>query len=217
MHKVGQSVDNQSLLRRDLEAGVAELGLTIDSDVAGRLLELIRLLAKWNRAYNLTAITEPRDMLHKHVLDSLSLQPFLHGQRILDVGTGGGFPGLPLALLNPDREFVLLDSHAKKLRFIEQAAADLGLANVTTVHSRVEQYAPDQRFSSITSRAFASLEKIISWTEHLLEPGGHILAMKGHLAPEELECAGDGWQIEVNAVVVPFIDGARHIVVIRRN
>ena len=208
--------DAQGRLAHDLDAAAVEMGLELAPADAERLLALIRLLAKWNRAYNLTAIDEPGQVLAKHVLDSLSLQPFLSGSRVLDVGTGGGFPGLPLAIMNPQREFVLLDSHAKKLRFIEQAAADLDLGNVSTVHARVEDYAPETLFDSITSRAFASLRQFADWTERLLAPQGRLLAMKGRLDAAELEALPAGWQVETHPVVVPFVDAARHIVTLRR-
>lgn len=210
------TTDDLTRLAQDLDTGVAQMGLELAQADAERLLALIRLLTKWNRAYNLTAIDKPNEVLAKHIMDSLSLQPFLSGSRVLDVGTGGGFPGLPLAIVNPQREFVLLDSHAKKLRFIEQAAADLDLENVSTVHARVEAYAPKKLFDTITSRAFASLRQFADWTSPLLAPGGRLLAMKGHLDAAELEALGAGWQIATHAVVVPFVDAARHIVVLRR-
>lgn len=210
------TTDANKRIAQDLEVGAQQLGIELAPVDAHRLLSLIALLAKWNRAYNLTAIDEPRQMLAKHVLDSLSLQPFLAGQRVLDVGTGGGFPGLPLAILDPQREFVLLDSHAKKLRFIEQACAELDIGNVATVHARVEQFAPEQLFDRITSRAFASLAQFVSWSGHLLAPDGCLLAMKGRLEPAELDAIGQGWQVETHSVVVPFVDAARHIVALRR-
>ncbi|MEM8546583.1 MAG: 16S rRNA (guanine(527)-N(7))-methyltransferase RsmG [Pseudomonadota bacterium] len=175
-------------------------------------MQLAALLQRWNKAYNLTAITATDEIIAKHLLDSLSVHPYLEGNAILDVGTGGGFPGLPLALLHPDRAFTLLDSHAKKLRFVRTAAAELGLKNVTTVHARVEQWQPDQRFSTITCRAFSALENIVHWCGHLLSTDGHIQAMKGHVEPAELTALPAGWGATVRPVVVPFVDGARHIV-----
>lgn len=203
-------------LKSDLVHGVSALGLTIDDAALDALIALIPLLGKWNKAYNLTAITEPAAVVRKHLLDSLSVDPFLHGQTVLDVGTGAGFPGLPLALINPEKSFFLLDSHAKKLRFIDHACAELGIHNVTTVHSRVESYAPEQLFDTIVSRAFASLPQFADWIAHLLAPNGIALAMKGRADYESYNDLAAGWRAETNALVVPLLSDERHVIKLSR-
>ncbi|MEL6869646.1 MAG: 16S rRNA (guanine(527)-N(7))-methyltransferase RsmG [Pseudomonadota bacterium] len=205
------TTSDTQLLNR-LTAGLAQLEVPLAAREAQRLVVLVQLLARWNKAYNLTAIKEPVEMIDKHVLDSLSLHRYVTSGPVLDVGTGGGFPGLPLALCSPELAFTLLDSHAKKLRFVNQAAAAMALGNVTTMHSRVEHFDAPAGFATITSRAFASLRQIADWCGHLLAPGGKLLAMKGHVAEQELAELGAGWHAKAEPVVVPFVDGVRHIV-----
>ncbi|MEM9172950.1 MAG: 16S rRNA (guanine(527)-N(7))-methyltransferase RsmG [Pseudomonadota bacterium] len=202
-------------MQQQLLAGANELGVSLCEADAERLCALIGLLQHWNRAYNLTSITDAHGILAKHLLDSLSAHRFVHGPRIVDVGTGGGFPGLPLALLNPAVQFCLLDSHAKKLRFVRQAASQLDLQNVTTVHARVQEFSDSEGFDTVICRAFASLQDIVDWSAHLLAPGGSIIAMKGHLDEEEWAALGDGWHTRIEPVVVPFVDATRHIVVLQ--
>lgn len=204
------------LLQQDLARGTAALGLDLPDGASDRLLRLMALLGKWNRAYNLTAITEPGEVLRKHVLDSLAAAPFVHGRRVLDVGTGGGFPGLPLAIIAPGREFVLLDSHAKKLRFIDHAAAELGLGNVATVHARAEQYRPAAPFDTVLCRALARLDRFLGWTAHLVADDGIALAMKGQKPTDELAALPTGWHAKARPVVVPLLSETRHIVELRR-
>jgi 16S rRNA (guanine527-N7)-methyltransferase len=164
-----------------LADGLAALKIAADAAQQARLLEFPRLLRKWNRVYNLTAIEDPAQMVRLHLLDSLSLLPYLRGARVLDVGTGAGLPGIPLAIMAPGAAFTLLDSNAKKTRFVRQAAIELGLANVQVEHARIEQFRPAQGFDTILTRAFASLPVIVAETARLLNPGGLILAQKGKL------------------------------------
>lgn len=201
-----------------LQDAAKQFGLDVSDDDATRLMRLLDELDEWNQRMNLTAIRERSQQITKHLLDSLSLQPFLRGERILDVGTGAGFPGLPLAIVNPQRQFTLLDSTAKKLKFIEHAAEVLGLTNVATVHARAESYRPDERFHVVTSRAVGPVERFVKWAGHLCVGGGRLLAMKGRYPTDELESLPSGWKIAgVHRVTVPGLDEERHIVEICRS
>jgi len=175
------------------------------------LLAFLRLLQKWNRVYNLTSIENPVDMIRLHILDSLLLLPYLRGAHILDVGTGAGLPGMPLAVMAPEKEFVLLDSNAKKTRFVQQAAIELGLRNVSIVHQRIEEFFPERVFDTVLARAFASLTQIVAQTARLLSRGGVILAQKGQLPEKEM------WHLENVGVKVfpskiPGLDVNRHLI-----
>ena len=172
--------------RKILVSGLESLNLSIDEDKVEQLLGFIKLLEKWNKAYNLTAIRDREDMVRLHLLDSLAIVPFIEGKRVIDIGTGAGLPGIPLAIYLPDIEFVLLDSNAKKTRFVQQAIIDLKLGNVSVCHNRVEQYHPERGFDTAITRAFASLSDIVQLTAHLLNKDGVLLAMKGQ-APDVLE------------------------------
>jgi 16S rRNA (guanine527-N7)-methyltransferase len=156
---------------------------TIDQQIA----DYLALLSKWNKAYNLTAITDPEKMYTHHILDSLAIAPFLHGEKILDVGSGAGLPGIPLALTYPDKQFYLLDSNGKKTRFVLHVIQTLNITNVQVIHERVENFKPDFCFDTITSRAFSSLHDFVTKTQHLLGEHGIWLAMKGAHPTEELK------------------------------
>jgi 16S rRNA (guanine527-N7)-methyltransferase len=167
---------------------------------------------------NLTAIRARDQQITKHLLDSLAVQPYLQRNRVLDVGTGAGFPGLPLAFVNPQREFTLLDSVAKKLRFVEHAAATLGLSNVTTVHSRAEQFRPKERFDVVISRAVGRIDAFVQWAGHLVVGGGRLLAMKGRYPHEELQHIPNGWKVaHVHRLIIPGLDDERHLVELCRS
>ncbi|MEI6069252.1 MAG: 16S rRNA (guanine(527)-N(7))-methyltransferase RsmG [Methylococcaceae bacterium] len=176
--------------RKILVFGLESLNLSIDEDKVEQLLGFIKLLEKWNKAYNLTAIRDREAMVRLHLLDSLAIVPFIEGKRVIDIGTGAGLPGIPLAIYLPDIEFILLDSNAKKTRFVQQAIIDLKLGNVSVCHKRVEQYHPEKGFDTAITRAFAGLSDIVQLTAHLLNKDGVLLAMKGQ-APDvpELESA----------------------------
>ena len=176
--------------RKILVSGLESLNLSIDEGKVEQLLGFIKLLEKWNKAYNLTAIRDREDMVRLHLLDSLAIVPFIEGKRVIDIGTGAGLPGIPLAIYLPDVEFVLLDSNAKKTRFVQQAIIDLKLGNVSVCHNRVEQYHPEKGFDTAITRAFASLSDIVQLTAHLLNKDGVLLAMKGQVPDvPELESA----------------------------
>src|SRR5688572_1375271 len=201
-----------------LIAGAAQLGIELSERQAAQLIRLLDELDDWNQRMNLTAIRERGAQITKHLLDSLSIQPFLQGERILDVGTGAGFPGLPLAIVNPQRRFTLLDSTAKKLKFIEHAAATLSLPNVQTVHTRAENFRPPERFDIVLSRAVGPIEQFVKWAGHLCVGGGRLLAMKGRDPAAELTKLPSGWKVAaIHRLNVPALDEERHLVEICRS
>lgn len=190
------------------------MALSLPTELSRPLLDYLSLLAKWNKAYNLTAVRESSEMVTRHLLDSLSVHPYLYGDRILDVGTGPGLPGIPLALANPGKDFILLDSLGKKTRFIQQVINTLELANVTVLQSRIEDFQPPQGFSTVISRAFASLLEMMVKTRHCLGEGGRMLAMKGQYPQTELDDLGDGVEIlSIKELEVPGLSAERHLVI----
>jgi len=197
------------LLRR----GIEQMGLAISELSQRKMLDYLGLLEKWNKAYNLTAVRDPLQMVSRHLLDSLTVVPYIRGQRLLDVGTGPGLPGIPLAILFPEVQFVLLDSSGKKTRFMMQAIATLEIANAEVHNGRVELYHPEALFDQIVSRAFAEIALMVELTAHLLRPGGEWLAMKGQFPQAELAAVTDlcGPPL-VSEVAVPGEDVTRHIV-----
>ncbi len=189
--------------------------LALAPGLAAPLLDYLRLLSRWNRAYNLTAVTAPGEMVVRHLLDSLAVLPHLRGPRVLDVGTGAGLPGIPLALARPDWTFELLDSNGKKTRFVAQAATELGLGNVHVVWSRVEAYRPAACFNTVVSRAYAALGDWLRQTRALACPDGVWLAMKGTLPEAELGGLPPGFTVAaVERLQVPGLAAERHLVVL---
>jgi len=207
------------LLSRIAE-GARELGIELDSDQGGQLLDYIQEMVRWGRAYNLTAIREPGQMVPLHLLDSLTVVPFVRGPRVLDLGTGAGLPGIPLAVLRPDYEVWLMDSSAKKCRFLRHIASRLGLERVQVVQSRAENYRPDHGFDTVVSRAVGALGLLMDLSAHLVHPGGRLLAMKGQYPEAELVAlneADDRWTVdEILALKTPGVEGDRHLVVCTR-
>lgn len=198
-------------MRDVLCKGAAELGLNIDPEP---YLAYITFLSKWNRAYNLTAIQDPKEMVTKHVLDSLAIVPFIHGKRILDVGSGAGLPGIPLALYFQDKTFVLLDSHGKKTRFLQEMVRRLGLTHVEIVQSRAEDYEVSAPFDTVTARAVSEVRLLLKWTDRLLAPGGEWVAMKGKVPDAELALLNSPY--EVHPYTVPGVEGQRCVVCIKK-
>jgi 16S rRNA (guanine527-N7)-methyltransferase len=198
--------------RNSLIDGIAALGLGNDVDKLELLLRFIALIEKWNKAYNLTAVRNKEEMARLHILDSLAILPHLRGKRLLDIGTGAGLPGIPLAIFRPDMEFILLDSNAKKTRFVQQAILELKLKNVSVLHSRVEDYQPLELFDSVISRAFTNLHDMVKLTQHLLADNGVLLAMKGQQPIDELVTLTQPYQ--VIPIVVPQVDAERCLVCI---
>ena len=199
-----------------ISRGCENIGLEVSECQLNLFSQVIEQLLKWNKAYNLTAIREPEQMVTLHLLDSLAIAPYLAPGRLLDVGTGPGFPGIPLAILAPDREYYLLDSNKKKTRFIKQLVYDFELSQVTVLDTRVEQWQPDQSFDVIVSRAFSALDKMITLTEHLLAPTGVWQAMKGEYPEKELASLPSHIEVlSVDALDVPRLEAQRHLVTLR--
>jgi len=199
-----------------IEAGAGEMGLSLPAGTAGRLDRFLALLQKWNRAQNLTAITGPRAMVAGHVLDSLAGLPWLRGERVLDVGSGAGLPGIPLAAADPAREYVLLDSRRKRIQFLLYAVRELGLDNVSVVEARIEKYRAEGKFGTLTARAFAALPELVRLAAPFLESGARLVVWQGNDPSGELKeaLAGRGVCYAVHPVRVPGIPAPRHIVVI---
>jgi 16S rRNA (guanine527-N7)-methyltransferase len=203
-------------LTRVLTDGVRTLQLALSDAQIAQLMDYLALLFKWNAVYNLTAVRDPAQMVTQHLLDSLAVVPaFADAKNILDVGAGGGLPGMVLAIARPDMRVSLIDTVHKKTAFLTQAKAELGLANVTVHTMRVEQLQVPQKFDVITSRAFAELSDFVTWSGHLLKQGGRFIAMKGVLPKEEMARLPDGWKVaEVQPLTVPGLNAERHLIFI---
>jgi len=197
-----------------LEDGIYELELEERLGGDELLMEYVTELMNWNRVYNLTSVRKPTDIVTRHILDSLTILPYLQGDRILDIGTGAGLPGIPLAIACPEREFVLLDSSSKKLRFVQQTLGILNLDNVTLADSRVEEYQPELLFDTVICRAFSDLPDFYRYASRLCSSGGKMLAMKGVYPMTEVECLKDKSVIDdVVSLKVPGLDAERHLVI----
>ena len=193
--------------------GARELGMALEAPGAESLLRLVDELETGNAQFNLTAIRDRLGMLRKHVLDSLSLQPYLRGVRIADIGTGAGFPGLPLAIVNPQRRFTLVEATGKKARFVVQTAERLGCGNVQVEHARAESYRPFELFDTVVARALSSLVDFAAYAGHLCAPDGRLLAMKGKRPDEEISALPKSFRVlAVHRLKVPGLDDERHLV-----
>jgi len=198
--------------RESLAAGARELGVELDAARSEQLLLLIDALEAANANFNLTAIRDRPGMLAKHLLDSLTLQPYL-GDRCADVGTGAGFPGLALAVVNPERRFTLIEATGKKSRFVQQTAAELGLSNVQVVNARAESYRPIELFDTVTARALGSLKDFVAYAGHLCAPGGRLLAMKGKRPDDEIPGVPKSFRVlAVHQLALPGANDQRHLV-----
>jgi len=205
-------------LASQLQLGLAQLNIDATPAQIKAWLEYIALLAKWNRAYNLTAVTDPLQMVSRHVLDSLSIAPHLQGKSFIDVGTGAGLPGIPLAILFPQRHFTLLDAAGKRTRFLTHVKAALKLDNINIVNSRVEAYQPAQKFDGVLSRAFASLNDMLEGCAHLCTHSGRFYAMKGQLPADEITALPTQFLVEQQQpLTVPFEPAARHLIILTRH
>lgn len=203
-------------LRSELDAGLAALGL--DPALLGTpLLAYLALLDRWNRTYNLTAIRDPREMVGKHLLDSLAMHPYLDAGSLADLGTGAGLPGIPLAIAKPGLRVTLVESNGKKARFLREAVRTLGLSNARVAETRAEALDEPGAYDAITARALATLPLIIELGGHLLKPGGRLLAMKGAVPDDEIAGLSAGWRVEtVHPLTVPGLAAERHLVVVGR-
>lgn len=200
--------------RKILLAGIEQLKLEATEVQVDLLLAFVKLIERWNKAYNLTAIRDRNEMLRLHIIDSLAVLPFITGNKIIDVGTGAGLPGIPLAIFMPEVQFTLLDSNSKKTRFVRQAVLELKLSNVEVVHSRVENLGRGGEYDAVLSRAFASVADIINLTDYLLQPEGVLIAMKGQLPEGELRQINRSYT--VNSIVLPGVETERCVLRINK-
>ncbi|GHW43322.1 glucose inhibited division protein B [Vibrio cholerae] len=205
-------------LRVKLDALISKTSLTVTEQQREQLVGYVQMLDKWNKAYNLTSVRDPMEMLVKHILDSLVVSPHLVGERFIDVGTGPGLPGIPLAIMHPDKEFVLLESLGKRIRFLKQVIHDLKINNVLPVQSRVEEFDPESGFDGVLSRAFASMTDMVNWCQHLPKPnGGVFLALKGVRPDDEITLLPEWCSVtDIKALQVPELEGERHLVILSR-
>ena len=203
----------------DLREGAIQLGLALSDTQLDKLLDYLQLLLKWNAVYNLTSVRDPRQMVTQHLLDAMAALPaFTGAQRLLDVGSGGGLPGVVLAIWAPLMQVHMIDTVHKKTAFLTQVKAELGLANVSVHTGRVEQLEVKQKFDVITSRAFAELADFVNWSGHLLEEGGQMIALKGQVPTEEIARLPAEWQMQkLEQISVPGMDAQRHLVFIKRS
>ena len=199
-----------------IASGVRSLGQELAEESIEKFARLLCELERWNARINLTAIREPREMISGHLLDSLAIRPLIHGKSLIDIGTGAGFPGLPIAITEPGLSVELLDSNARKIGFVQHVIGELDISNATAVRSRAENYAPGKRFDTVIARALASIPRLIELGGHLVAEKGVMLALKGRYPADELEEMSDAWDYEVTEVTVPELE-ARHVVTLRRS
>jgi len=205
-------------LNEKLQILIDKTDLNISEGQVKLLIKYIELLIKWNKAYNLTSVRDPDDMLVKHILDSLMVGRHLTGTRFIDVGTGPGLPGIPLSILYPEKNFVLLDSLGKRITFLRQVIFQLKLNNVTPVLSRVEKYQPDELFDGVLSRAFSSLNDMVSWCHHLVAAEkGRFFALKGQYPSDEISILPENIKLTNSyKIVVPELEGERHLIELKK-
>ncbi|KOO14849.1 16S rRNA methyltransferase [Vibrio xuii] len=207
-----------SQLRTQLDALIAQTDLEVSSHQREQLVGYVEMLNKWNKAYNLTSVRDPQEMLVKHIMDSIIVSTHLQGERFIDVGTGPGLPGIPLAIMNPTKQFCLLDSLGKRIRFIKQVLHELKIDNVNPIQSRVEEYQPEDKFDGVLSRAFASITDMVEWCHHLPKADtGNFLALKGQLPQDEIDQLPEWCSVtDIKALNVPQLEGERHLVILSR-
>ena len=195
-----------------------EAGISLSDHQKNQLVAYVDMLHKWNKAYNLTSVRDPNEMLVRHILDSIVVAPSLEGERFIDVGTGPGLPGIPLSIVRPDAHFTLLDSLGKRVRFLRQVQHELALTNITPVQSRVEDFPAEPPFDGVISRAFASLTDMVTWCHHLPGEAGRFYALKGQLPEEEIAQLPAPFSVaSVVPLKVPQLEGERHLVIIKAN
>ena len=202
-----------------IKAGAASLRQDLPDGADVKMARLLTELERWNTRINLTAIRDPQDMVSGHILDSLAVRPMLSGSRVLDIGTGAGFPGLPLAIVEAEIEFRLLDANGRKISFVRNVIGELGLSNASAIKARIEDYAPDERFDTVIARALASIPRLLELAGHLVRDEGVLLALKGKYPATELEQINEisGWKYDVTDLTVPGLEShARHVVCLRR-
>ncbi|APZ04964.1 MULTISPECIES: 16S rRNA (guanine(527)-N(7))-methyltransferase RsmG [Kosakonia] len=197
---------------------LAEAGISLSDQQQQQLVAYVEMLHKWNKAYNLTSVRDPNEMLVRHILDSIVVAPHLQGTRFIDVGTGPGLPGIPLSIVRPESHFTLLDSLGKRVRFLRQVQHELKLTNIEPVQSRVEDFPAEPPFDGVISRAFASLNDMVSWCHHLPGDAGRFYALKGQLPEDEIALLPAGLAVEsIVELKVPHLEGERHLVIVKAN
>ncbi len=207
----------QQELHTILVSGLKTLSLELSETQQQQLVDYVKLIDKWNKAYNLTSVRDPREMMVKHILDSLAIVPYLEGENIIDVGTGPGLPGMPLAIAFPNKKFTLLDSLGKRVRFMTQCVHTLKLDNVTPVQSRVEQHSGEVPYDVVLSRAFASLKDMLHWCQHLVDSEGQFLALKGQFPQDEIDEVSHHFHVKrTENLTVPNLVGERHLVWLKK-
>ncbi|AMO51315.1 Ribosomal RNA small subunit methyltransferase G [Enterobacter sp. FY-07] len=195
-----------------------EAGISLSDHQQQQLVGYVNLLHKWNKAYNLTSVRDPNEMLIRHILDSIVVAPYLQGSRFIDVGTGPGLPGIPLSIVRPESHFTLLDSLGKRVRFLRQVQHELHLENIAPVQSRVEDFPAEPPFDGVISRAFASLNDMVSWCQHLPGAQGRFYALKGMVPDDEISLLPAEFTVEsIEKLYVPHLEGERHLVVVKAN
>lgn len=195
-----------------------EAGISLTDHQKNQLVAYVEMLHKWNKAYNLTSVRDPNEMLIRHILDSIVVAPHLQGEQFIDVGTGPGLPGIPLSIVLPDAHFTLLDSLGKRVRFLRQVQHELHLKNITPVQSRVEDFPAEPPFDGVISRAFASLNDMVNWCQHLPGTQGKFYALKGLIPNDEIDTLPAQFSVEsIVKLDVPHLEGDRHLVVIKAN
>lgn len=197
---------------------LVEAGISLSDQQQQQLVAYVEMLHKWNKAYNLTSVRDPNEMLVRHILDSIVVAPHLQGTRFIDVGTGPGLPGIPLSIVRPESHFTLLDSLGKRVRFLRQVQHELKLTNIEPVQSRVEDFPAEPPFDGVISRAFASLNDMVSWCHHLPGDAGRFYALKGQLPEDEIALLPAGLAVEsIVELKVPHLEGERHLVIVKAN
>ena len=206
------------MLQQQLTTLLAQTDIALTQKQQQQLVRYVELLDKWNKAYNLTSVRLPEEMMVKHIMDSLVVAPYLPGHHYIDVGTGPGLPGIVLAIALPNTHFILLDSLGKRVRFLMHVKHELGLDNITPVQSRVEEYQPSVKLDGVLSRAFASLQDMVQWCSHLIDHTGQFIALKGVYPNEELESLPAGVKLEKKiALEVPKLDAQRHLIILSKD
>jgi len=203
---------------KKLSDAAKEIGMSLNEIQLGLLLDYLALLIKWNKAYNLTAIRDPQEMLVKHLIDSLSIAPYIQGDYLADVGTGPGLPGIPMAIVFPEKRFLLVDSNGKKTRFLTQSKITLGLENIEVLNGRVEEIPAKEKFDQIMSRAFTALDNMVNLCKHLLTDQGDFLAMKGLNPTDEISKLPEGYAVKSTIkLCVPACEDDRHLIIIGKS
>ena len=212
------NINKTMTLTEKLQSLINETDLELSNNQIKLLIQYIELLIKWNKAYNLTAVRDPNEMLIKHILDSLMVGQHINGSRFIDVGTGAGLPGIPLSILYPEKNFVLLDSLGKRITFLRQVVFQLKLKNVTPVLSRVEKYQPEEPFEGVLSREFSSLNDMVTWCHHLISVDkGRFFALKGQYPGDEIDKLAENFKIvQSYKIIVPQLEGERHLIELKK-